>query len=276
MNLFTLKCPARICTYLNNNHNDGLHQIQSISDTIDIYDEVSLSFSTKSHIPMIYLNNKLMIGENIISKTINFFYEYTNIEMEGIVIHINKKIPFQIDLNNLDCIAASILIALNINYHLNYTQQQLIELSSLISKNIPQYILGGYQIRYNDGQIDFEEIGNHYDNYLIVLSNRLEPWIISPNQDGDKKTCQVDNQFYNYLESQAPQELLALKQMLINYSATNICINGISNSLIAFFESHHDRFRVREKLKDEKIKTIICRPCSGILVERKFVKSRRF
>lgn len=266
MKYIDLKCPALISFYYNIENGNLI----TVNDTVDLCDEVEVSVDNRYDTSRIYLNNKLLLGDNLIKKAINTFFEYTNTSRDNIVVRVNKQIPEQIDLKELDNIAAGVILGLNIYYRLNLSNEELIQIGLLVNNTIPLFINGGYQQICNYQMIcRLEE--DRCEEYLIVLSNIKDNWADTLDY-GNLLVNDINytGQFYNILESMAPNELVELKNRLLELKADKVSVNGTSNSVVACFNDRHNRFIAREELKKEKIKTILCRPVDGIKVSRRY------
>lgn len=261
-----LKCPALVNFYYNINNGN----ITMINDTVDLYDEVEISAHSK-HISKIYINNKLIIGDNLILKAIKVFFDYTHLPITGIIVKINKHIPEQMELFRLDNIAIGVILALNTYYKLELNERELIKIASLVSKELPLFLYSGYLQISNFGETVIKLEENRCDNYLVALSNLKDNWRVSLDLNSfSNNDISYTGQFYNCLETMAPRELLELKNRLLELKAKKVSINGISNSVIACFNNQHERFIAREALKNQKIKTLICKPVDEIKISRRY------
>jgi len=268
MNVFNVKCPSSITIYLNGSYDN--EKIVKVIDTIDVFDDIEVMISSKSLASKIYLNGILLIGNNLINKAINSFFNYTKLPPHGVSVKIDKKVPFELDSNNFDSIAAGVIMALNKHYHLNLDNKSLYEIASLISPNIYYYISGGYHKFIGNSDLVSSNKSIH-DSYLIVLSESNNNWSEGININDFVSDISYNNRFYNCLETMAPSELRNLKDKLLELKADKVCINGLSNSVVAYFYNHHERFKAREELKNQKVKSLVVKPCDGIKITHRYI-----
>ena len=187
------------------------------------------------------------------------------------MVRINKQIPKQVHMEEFDNIASGVILALNTYYQLELSKYELIEIASLVSKILPLFLYDGYYQIYNCGEKATELKENRSDNYLIALSNLKDNWASSIDlNDISSNNIKYTSQFYNCLECMAPNELVDLKNRLLELKADKVSINGTSNSVVACFNNRHNRFIAREELKKEKIKTFVCNPVDGIKISRRY------
>lgn len=268
MNVFNVICPASVTIYLNGLSDN--EKIARVIDTIDVYDEIEVIVSSKSLVSKIYLNGILLIENNLIIKAINSFYNYTKLPPHGVCVKIDKKVPHELAFNNFDSIAAGVILALNMHYHLNLSDKDLDEIASHVSPNVYYYVLGGYcKINSNNDVISGGK--SIHDSYLIALGKSKDNWSQGINISDFGRDVSYNNRFHNCLEQMAPNELRKLKDKLLDLKADKVCINGINNSVVAHFYNHHDRFKAREELKEQKIKSLISKPCDGIKIIHRYI-----
>ena len=267
MKYIDLKCPALINFYCNIENGN----IITVNDYVDLCDLVELSISMRYEVSKAYINNVLLLGDNVVLKAIKAFFAYTNLPINGVIVKIKKQIPEQVDLKGLDNIAAGVILALNTYYRLDLSNEDLIQIGLLVNKKIPLFIYGGYQqvCNYIENMCRLEE--NRCEEYLIVLGRLKDNWADTLDYSNLLvNDINYTGQFYNCLENMAPSELLYIKERLLRLKADKVCINGTSNSVVASFSDRHNRFFAREELKREKIKTLICKPVDGIKVSCRY------
>lgn len=268
MHVFNVMCPSSVTIYLNGSSDN--EKIVRVIDTIDVYDEIEVIVSSKSMVSKIYLNGMLLIGNNLITKAINSFFNYTKLPPQGISVKIDKKVPYQLDSNGLDSIAAGVILALNMYYHLNLSDKDLYEIATHISLDVYYYIVGGYhKIKSNNDMVYHNK--SIHDSYLIAVSKSKDNWSEGINIDDFQSDVSYNNRFYNCLEQMAPDELRELKDKLLELKADKVCINGINNSIVAHFYNHHDRFNAKEELKKQKVKSLVVQPCDGIKIRHRYI-----
>lgn len=121
---------------------DGYHLIESIFQSIGIYDIVTVSKAEKE-ITITCSDDKIPCDiRNIAFKAALLFLDYTGIE-SGINIHIEKKIPSQAGLGGGSSDGAAVLYALNSIFETNMPIYQLAELGGKISADTAFFIYGG-------------------------------------------------------------------------------------------------------------------------------------
>ena len=113
----SLLAPAKINLFLEvlNKREDGFHNINSLFQTISLYDELEISILEKPIINLTIKNSseKLPIEENIITKAFNLIQSKFNLE-NGIKVILTKNIPISAGLGGGSADAATTILACNI------------------------------------------------------------------------------------------------------------------------------------------------------------------
>ncbi|MBU0628273.1 MAG: 4-(cytidine 5'-diphospho)-2-C-methyl-D-erythritol kinase [Nanoarchaeota archaeon] len=113
---------------------DSFHEINSVMQKIDLYDELSFEKSKE-----VIVNSQFK--DDIILKAINKVKELFQIE-EGITVSLKKNIPVAAGLAGGSSDAATTLIALNELWNLNLTADSLIKIAADIGSDIPFFLSG--------------------------------------------------------------------------------------------------------------------------------------
>lgn len=98
MNKIYVKARAKINLTLNvlDKREDGYHELKSIMQKINLYDEIYISKNDKNEINIKINNASIEKEKNIVYKTYMLMKELYNIS--GVDVIINKKIPMEAGL----------------------------------------------------------------------------------------------------------------------------------------------------------------------------------
>lgn len=118
MEKLSVKCPAKINLNLKilGKRSDGFHEIESIMQTIDLYDYLTIFFehSTSNEISLKGDSNLIPYdSSNLVYKAAKLFMEYTGLSGYKININIEKNIPVSAGLAGGSTDAAGTLYALD-------------------------------------------------------------------------------------------------------------------------------------------------------------------
>ncbi len=145
MNKVTLKVSAKINLSLDvtGKRSDGYHNIESIFQSVDIYDTITVSKRNDNEIriscsdPIVPCDRR-----NIAYKAAELFYNYTGIT-GGADIYIEKFIPSQAGLGGGSSDGAGVLYALNMLYDTCLNGIKLTELGGKVSADTAFFTVGG-------------------------------------------------------------------------------------------------------------------------------------
>lgn len=226
MRIVEISCPAKINLFLSVeefNENKKLYNINSINQTIDLYDEITIEKSNKfkgikiitdNNIPTNNIDNVYITCEN--------FHEYINTPIDGIKISIKKNIPNMSGLGGNSTDVAGVLLGLNRYYNDKLAKHELIFLASKIGPDVPYFIISGYaQVKgYGEKIIPLNET-NPYKHYLIIKPNfsmSTKEMLKKLDQIKLEKTIYQPEILHNDFIDIMPTELKKLREFILtNY-----------------------------------------------------------
>ena len=132
---------------------DGFHEIKSIMQSIDLYDEIILNEIDDGSIKLDGDSKELTYDENnLIFKAAEIMREKYGIK-KGASIFLKKNIPVEAGLAGGSSDAASTLVGLNDLWSLNLSIDDLMKLGEEIGSDIPFTIVGGTALTEGRGEI---------------------------------------------------------------------------------------------------------------------------
>lgn len=143
---------------------NGYHDIKTLMVMTDLYDEMSFSKSNKVEI---LPNFNFDIKDNLIYKAYETLKSKVGYDIP-FKIEINKKIPIAAGLAGGTSNGAATFYALNELYDLNFSKDELIEMSKSLGADFTYMMTGGTKIASGIGDI-LEDIRPIYlENILII------------------------------------------------------------------------------------------------------------
>jgi 4-diphosphocytidyl-2-C-methyl-D-erythritol kinase len=139
-----LKAPAKINLFLEikNKRDDGYHNLQSIMQTVALYDELSFEPS-KTGIFIEVSGNFISNGEsNLVYKAAKIVKDCFNID-KGAVIYLRKRIPIGAGLGGGSSDAASAILGLIKLWNIKTTKQFLEKLAARLGADVPFFLTDG-------------------------------------------------------------------------------------------------------------------------------------
>jgi len=131
----------------------GYHRLQTIYQTIGIYDEIILS-NTKGRRIEVLCNHPLVPkgSKNLVYKAASLLRKYAGVK-KGIKIEIIKMIPVGAGLGGGSSDAAATLRGLNRLWKLNYSRKTLLPMSKQLGCDVPFFLYGHTAVGEGYGEI---------------------------------------------------------------------------------------------------------------------------
>lgn len=170
---FQIKCPAKINLTLDviNRRNDGYHNLSMIMQTVNLFDNLSISVEETSADPgvKLYTQSQQIPDDesNLVWKAAKLFFEKANISASA-RIHLEKNIPVGAGLGGGSSDAAGTLMGLNSLFGHPLSLDYMSALAKSLGADIPFFLHGGCMLA--------EGIGNKLtplpplENIFIVLA----------------------------------------------------------------------------------------------------------
>jgi 4-diphosphocytidyl-2-C-methyl-D-erythritol kinase len=149
----------------------GYHRLQTIYQTIGLYDEIILSQSEGPEIEIFCDHPLVPQGpKNLVYKAVSLLRKYAGVK-RGINIEIVKKIPVGAGLGGGSSDAAATLEGLNRLWKLNYTRNTLLPISAQLGCDVP-FFLYGHTV-----------LGEGYGEIVTPLPGIKDKWVLLVKPD---------------------------------------------------------------------------------------------
>ena len=278
-----LKAPAKLNLFLNitGKREDGYHLIESIMQTIDLCDEVSIQLANGNEICVTSNEQGIPLDEgNIVSKIARKVAEYKKIEF-GCKIHIEKNIPTGAGMGGGSSDGAITLIGLNKLLSLNLSHKELLKIAESVGADIPFLLSGGtakvlgigekvesisplyncyFVIVKPDVSIDTKKAYKMLDEVEIKETKNVEDIILAIKNNSVED---VGKNLYNCFELIAPKEINEIKTMLNRCGAINSLMTGSGSAVFGVFPDFDSAELARKALNKIYDKVFIARPVEG-------------
>ena len=168
----TYLSPAKINLFLhiNSKRDDGYHNLQTIFQLLDFYDEINFSVREDGEINRTLGNEDIPLANDLMIKSAKKLQKLSGVNL-GVDIRIIKKIPSGGGLGGGSSNAATTLMALNQLWSLELTKQQLIAIGKGIGADVPVFIEGQSSWAEGIGEILYPlNLPKYF--YLVVSINK--------------------------------------------------------------------------------------------------------
>ena len=279
MERISLKAPAKINLSLRvlGKRPDGYHEIESIMQAIDLYDEISLE---KSDIIELTCNDKSLPSDDK-----NLAFRAASIlqgscYFPGVKIHLEKNIPYGAGLGGGSSDAAFVLRGLCQLYGLKLKPEELAELAARLGSDVPFFLTRGQAIARGRGELLTSiSLPTNYKIVLIspsvaistadvygALKKSLTTESVVPllsTKIDFSKFIRHSEKFRNDLEDVVFQKysyLVDLKRSLLGAGAFYSSMTGSGSSIFGLFMPESMIPIELENLKERNNKVSYCRP----------------
>lgn len=230
MRRIRVKTPAKINLTLEvlNKRADGFHNIQSIMQTISLYDFLTFKIQENKGIIINLEGNSNQIPydeRNLVYKAAVKFFEKTRIDDCKLSVYIEKNIPVAAGLAGGSTNAAGTLFALNKLFNNPLNDNEINDLCAQMGSDINFCLTGGCALCTSRGEI-IEPLPVYIQNVSLIKPKKLG---ISAKEAYTK--------FGELKDKSNPDNTEKLKKMLLDGSFDNSLIyNSLEKALFPVYE----------------------------------------
>lgn len=273
-----MKARAKINLCLNviNKREDNYHNIKSIFQKINLYDEIYIRKIATNELKLITNVNELNNDENIICKAYNKLKE--KYKIAGVEVKLNKKIPMQAGLagGSTDC--AAFILCINKLFCLNLSKKEIEKLSISLGADVVPCLYNKALLVEGIGDI-IKEIETNFKYYILIIkpniSNNTKE--MYSKLDEKKEIKQIDNSnkilkalkennielfrnnLYNVFEEAIENKDIIenIKNEFIKNGAISTLMTGSGSCVYGIYKNKDTAKKAYENLR-KKYKTYIC------------------
>lgn len=257
----TYLSPAKINLFLHitSKRDDGYHNLQTIFQLLDFYDEIDFSLRDDGKINRISGNEDILISNDLMIKSAKKLKQYRQTNC-GVDIKIIKKIPAGGGLGGGSSNAATTLIALNKLWNLKLTNAELISIGKDIGADVPVFIEGRsswaegigeiltplnlpeyfYLVVSINKQISTREIFSHKALTMSPLQRKITDFSLVSNPHNDCLDAAID------LDSEIKDALMHLNSTRKHVDEARM--TGSGSCVFVAFENECDALIAKEEL----------------------------
>ncbi len=237
MKTLKIKCPAKINLNLKitGKRDDGFHNIESIMQTINLFDYLTISAENnfKNEIILTGNSNEIPYDEhNLVYKAAKLFLEITKVENQKISIYIEKNIPVAAGLAGGSTDAAGTIFGLNEIFNNPLSENQMHELCSKLGSDLNVCLKGGKILAKGRGEIiepmPFEEFNLSLIKPLNLGISAKEAY----TKYSVKKETQTNDSFENDLEWAVIEDYKELQHIKNKYPKSIMTGSGSTYFII--------------------------------------------
>src|SRR6056297_2933631 len=247
---------------------DGFHNIKSIMQNIDLYDEIILEEIEKGINIESNLRDIPLDERNTVYKAVEIIKDKYKIE-KGLNIFLQKKIPHQAGLGGGSSDAAAVIEVLDKIWDINMGKDERNLIASQIGTDVHFFLEGGTSYIKGKGDIT-KKIKDFNWNHIMLIKPEINistPYVYSKvkvedlsKDDGDKildiyrerSKTELISYFKNDLENivfKEFKEIEDIKKTMIENKALVSLMSGSGSTVFGFFENKKDMDKCRKIMK---------------------------
>lgn len=251
---------------------DGYHIIDSVFQSVSLYDEISLEKGDK--ISVICDNSTLCGEENIAFKAAREFFLYSKIA-GGVKIKIKKNIPFPAGLGGGSADAAAVIRGLNLIYETKFSDEELMKIGLKVGADVPFCIIGGTKRVGGIGE-EIRSVPEMPECYFVLLKEGEKPSTKGMYEKIDSlnpKHPDIEG-FVAALSTQNITEIAPFignsfeavyknadaKSCFKNSHSLSVSLSGSGPTVFAVFKELRDAEKIYEDLKRKGKEVYLCYP----------------
>ena len=285
MKAFQVKSFAKVNIGLKivNQRNDGLHNIETVFQEIDLHDIITISKTSERGCAF---NSNVSWLRNDSNNLCVKAYEQLSkrIQEGGVSINLHKKIPSGSGLGGGSSNAASVLKGLCKLYDISLSDDELARIALNIGSDVPFFIKGGMQSLRGVGSELLPLPGCINGFYLLAVPNiHIDTrWAYNSYGKNFFLDCATDEvNFASYLSKRtipfelfendfesivipAYPEIAAIKEKLWSFGPRFVSLSGSGSTVFGIFDDEADAYSA-ESLFSQKYSTFIASPISYML-----------
>ncbi len=274
--------PAKINLTLDvlGKRNDGYHEIATVMQAVDLYDTITLSDNDSENVTISCNYEDVPCDDsNICAKSAYRFFEYCKMDIKGVHIDIDKKIPTQAGLAGGSSDGAAVIFGLNKLFNVNLTMSEMCDIAGKVGADIPFCLVGGTMLATGIGtelkqlppfeceqllicKPDTVSVSTAQAYKMVDALNPHMPYtdkmvIALENNDMQKIITTLSNDFETAL--QIP-EVNEIKSIMQNCNANGSVMSGSGSAVYGIFTSENDAQKCCDVLKATYPETFLCKP----------------
>jgi 4-diphosphocytidyl-2-C-methyl-D-erythritol kinase len=215
---------------------DGYHEIETIFQSVDLYDELTIDFANNREIAITCTDPDIPTDDNnLCSKAIAEMRRF--VPGLGASIHIRKQIPHSAGLGGGSSDGAAVILAVNEAFALDLPSKTLEEVALRLGSDVPYMLYGGTMLGRGRGE-KLTKLDNLKKCYFLIVKPPVDistSWVYENiNFRLTKNRYRLNLKRVNTVLARFPKVVLSFKNDLENV----VCpafppIAGILNQLLS-------------------------------------------
>lgn len=278
----TVAVPAKVNLTLDvtGRRDDGYHLIDSIMQTISLYDRVTVALTAAAGIAVTADDETLPLDEpNTAYRAAAAFLAATGWRDGGVAVHLEKRIPQQAGLGGGSADAAGVLAALNTLTDARLKTEELCAIGERVGADVPFCVLGGAARCTGTGTI-LSPLPALSEGYFVIVKppcgvSTAEAYRLIDRADITRRPhtgsmadalCEGDldavgREVLNVFEDAvALPEVAAIRRVLRDHRTLGGAMSGSGSAVYGLFREKNEAQRAVQALKVSFDEVFLCEP----------------
>lgn len=259
---------------------DGYHDISTIMQAVDLYDTITVSDNDSVKVTLSCNYEGVPCDDrNICAKAAYRFFEYCKMDVKGVHIDIDKKIPTQAGLAGGSSDGAATILGLNNLFGTMLKSAEMHEIAEKVGADVPFCLEGGTKLATGIGTTLKKVPPFHCAQLVICKPDTVSVSTADAYQKVDalnphpaytdemikalysRDMFQISTTLFNDFELalQIP-EVNEIKSTMLNCKANGAGMSGSGSAVFAIFTSERKAKKCYETLKETYKETFFCKP----------------
>lgn len=259
---------------------DGYHDISTIMQAVDLFDTITLSDNDSEKVTLSCNYEGVPCDDrNICAKAAYRFFEYCKVDVKGVHIDIDKKIPTQAGLAGGSSDGAATILGLNKLFKTMLKPAEMHDIAEKVGADVPFCLEGGTKLATGIGTTLKKVPSFNCAQLVICKPDTVSVSTADAYQKVDalnphpaytdemikalysRDMFQISTTLFNDFELalQIP-EVNQIKSTMLKCKANGAGMSGSGSAVFAIFTSARKAQKCYETLKETYKETFLCKP----------------
>lgn len=260
---------------------DGYHDIATIMQAVDLYDTITLSDNDSGEVTISCDYPDVPCDKtNICAKAAFAFFEYCKMDVKGVHINIDKKIPTQAGLAGGSSDGAAVIYGLNQLFNTSLNSDDFHAIAGKVGADVPFCLVGGTKFATGIGTTLKKLPDFHCANIVICKPDNVSVSTAVAYKKVDdlnrphplytdemikalysRDIFQISATLFNDFELALKiPEVNKIKSIMLESKANGAGMTGSGSAVFGIFTSERKAKKCYELLKKTYKDTFLCKP----------------
>ena len=259
---------------------DGYHEISTVMQTVSLYDTITLTDNDSESVTISCNYEGVPCdGSNICAKAAYRFFDYCRMDIKGVHIDIDKKIPTQAGLAGGSSDGAAVVLGLNRLFGTGLKPAEMHEICERVGADVPFCLVGGTKLATGIGT-NLKKLPSFSCSDIVIC----KPDSVSVSTADAYKKVDALNPHASYTDEMIKAlysrdmffitttifndfelalsipEVNEINKIMLDCKARGVGMSGSGSAVFAVFTSSRRAKKCYETLKQSYKEVFLCKP----------------